>query len=59
MKNISKENNSERIISLRNDYKKLRNEITKDKRDSKKSYYVSYFEKNKSKEGKGDANVLF
>ena len=34
---------------LRTDYKKLRNEITKDKRDGKKSYYSSYFEKNKQK----------
>ena len=27
----------------------MRNEITKDKRDSKKSYYASYFEKNRNK----------
>ena len=32
--------------NLSNEYKKLRNEITKDKRDSKKSYYSTYFEKN-------------
>ena len=29
--------------------KKIRNEITKDKRDSKKAYYTLYFEKNKHK----------
>ena len=34
---------------LCNDYKKIRNEITKDKRDSKKAYNTSYFEKNKHK----------
>ena len=28
---------------------KIRNEITKDKRDNKKAYYTSYFEKNKHK----------
>ena len=49
LKSISKENDPNKIISLRNDYKKLRNQITKDKRDSKKEYYNSYFEKNKHK----------
>ena len=36
-------------IILRNDYKRLKHEITKDKRDSKKFYYSSFFEKNKLK----------
>ena len=37
-------------ITLRNyEYKKLRNEIIKDKRESKKSYYYSYLEKSKLK----------
>ena len=38
--------------SLHDEYKKLRNEITKDKRDSKKAYYITYFEKNKHKSSK-------
>ena len=42
LKNISKENDPDNKIISCNDYKKLRNEITKDKRDSKKSYYYSY-----------------
>ena len=49
LKCILKEKDQAKKISLRNDYKKLRNEITKDKRDSKKAYYTSYFEKNKYK----------
>jgi hypothetical protein len=43
-KSISKENDLNKKSILRNNYKKLRNEITKDKRDSKNSYYSSYFE---------------
>ena len=49
LKNISKENDPLIKSNLRDDYKKLRNEITTDKRDSKKTYYMSYFEKNKHK----------
>ena len=49
LKNISKEKDPVRKIALRNDYMKLRNEITKDKRDSKTAHYTSYFEKNKHK----------
>ena len=48
-KSISNEDDPAQNIILRNAYKKLRNEITKDERDSKKSYYYSYFEKNKLK----------
>ena len=49
LKSISNERDAAKQIILRNDYKKLRNEITNDKRESKKSYYSSYFEKNKHK----------
>ena len=49
LKRIANENDFEKSLLLRNDYKKIRNEITKDKRDSKKAYYTSYFEKNKHK----------
>ena len=48
LKSISNERDAAKQIILRNDYKKLRNEITNDKRKSKKSYYSSYFEKNKN-----------
>ena len=47
LQGISKESDPIKINSLRDDYKKLRNEITKDKRDNKRSYYAEYFEKNK------------
>ena len=46
LKSISNERDAAKQIILQNDYKKLRNEITNDKRESKKSYYSSYFEKN-------------
>ena len=46
---ISKENDLVKKRSLRDTYKKLRNEITSNKRESKKAYYRSYFEKNKQK----------
>ena len=49
LKCISKEMYPAKQSALRDDYKKLRNEITKGKRDSKKSYYSSYFERNKEK----------
>ena len=49
LKSISNERDAAKQIILRNDYKKLRNEITNDKRESKKSYYSSYFAKNKHK----------
>ena len=47
LKYISKEMNPAKKSALGDGYKKLRNEI--DKRDSKKTYYSSYFEKNKQK----------
>ena len=49
IKSISKENDPAQITSLRIHYKKLRNEITKEKRDNKKEYYAKYFENNKHK----------
>ena len=49
LKSISNENDPTEKTILRNAFKKLRNEITKDKCDSKKSYFHSYFEKNKLK----------
>ena len=49
LKSISREYDQDMKITLRNEYKKLRNEITQDKRNSKKSYYTEYFEKNKHK----------
>ena len=49
IKSISKENDPAQITSLHIDYKKRRNEITKEKRDNKKEYYAKYFENNKRK----------
>ena len=49
LKSISNENDPTEKTILWDAFKKLRNEITKDKRDSKKSYFHSYFEKNKLK----------
>ena len=49
LKSISKEIDPNQKVILREEYKKLRNDITKVKRDSKKAYYTSYFEKNKYK----------
>ena len=49
LKSVYKESDPEQRTILHNEFKRLRNEITKDKRDSKKSYYHSYFEKNKLK----------
>jgi hypothetical protein len=49
LKSISKETDPVKLLSLRNEYKKLRNEVTNDKRVGKKSYYTAYFERNKHK----------
>ena len=49
LKSISVENDNGKLTILYNDYKKLRNEITKDKRDSKKVYFTAYFERNNNK----------
>ena len=47
LKDISKENDLEKRKNLQSQYKILRNEITREKRDSKKSYYSAHFEKNR------------
>ena len=49
LKYVTNEMNPAKKSTLRDDYKKLRNEITKDKRESKKSYYSYYFEKKTSR----------
>ena len=49
LKNISVENDNGKLTILQNDCKKLWNEITKDKRESKKVYFTVYFERNKNK----------
>ena len=49
LKSIAKETNQAEINRLRSEYKKLRNEITSDKRKSKMFYFNSYFENNKQK----------
>ena len=50
LKRISKEYDLDKINSTRYDYKKLRNEITKNKHKEKK--LILYFENNKQKLGK-------
>ena len=49
LKKISKESNPSLKNVMRDDYKKLRNEITSDKRIGKRTYYTLFFEKNKNK----------
>ena len=49
LKSIAKETDETEQSNLRNKFKILRNEITSDKRKSKKEYFNSYFEKNKQK----------
>ena len=49
LKDIAKETDQGEINKLRSEYKKLRNEITLDKRNGKKGYFISYFERNKRK----------
>ena len=49
LKSISVDNDKGKLTILHNNYKKLRNKITKDKRDSKKVYFTAYFEMNKNK----------
>jgi len=52
LKKITQENDMTKKINLRNEYKILRNELTKIKRDSKKAYYTIYFENNRNKSSK-------
>ena len=49
LKSIAKETDETVLNNLRTEHKKLRNEITSDKRKSKKEYFNSYFEKNRQK----------
>ena len=49
LKKISKSTNQASSAILRSDYKALRNEITAEKRRSKKEYFTTYFETNKNK----------
>jgi hypothetical protein len=42
LRSITRENDPIKKNSLRNDYKKLRNEITNDKRNSKKSLFLLF-----------------
>ena len=49
LKEISKEKNQQKLANLRQQYKKIRNDITSEKRKGKKEYYFSFFEKNKNK----------
>ena len=49
LKSIVKETDETVLTNMRSEYKKLRNEITSDKRKSKKEYFISYFERNKQK----------
>ena len=46
---IKREKDQNKIEILRNQYKTLRNQITKDKRVSKKQYYFDYFKANRKK----------
>ena len=52
LKSISKEKDPTILSSLRNEFKTLRNEITSDKRRSKKQHYEAFFESNKRKTSK-------
>ena len=49
LKQISKEKDPIKSNELRNSFKLLRNEITNDKRNSKRNHYQSFFESNKKK----------
>ena len=52
LKEILKEDNSTKLVELREKYNKMRNEITNEKRTSKKEFHTAQFEKNKSKSSK-------
>ena len=61
MQKISKENDPVKLDDLRVSYKILRNEITRERRNSKKDYYAAYFEKNMKKSSaiwKGIRNLV-
>ena len=52
LKEILKEDDANKLAELREKYRKMRNEITNDKRTSKKDFYNTQFEKNKNKSSK-------
>ena len=52
LRNVSGENDPIVKDILRNDYRKLRNEVTKDKRDSNKGYCTAFFQENQKKSSK-------
>ena len=52
LKEILKEDDANKLAELREKYHKMRNEITNDKRTSKKDFYTTQFEKNKNKSSK-------
>ena len=52
LKEILKENDATKSIELREKYNKMRNEITNEKRASKRNFHTTQFEKNKSKSSK-------
>ena len=49
LKKIKNENDPEIKTILKENYKLIRNEITRDKQKSKKAHFAAYFEKNKLK----------
>ena len=49
LKNIKSETDPNKLESLRKDYKLIRNEITQEKRKSKKAHFTTYFAENKKK----------
>jgi exonuclease III len=52
LKEILKEDDATKLTELREKYKKMRNEITNEKRASKRNFHTTQFEKNKSKSSK-------
>ena len=57
LKDIMEENDPNRIKDLREKYTKMRNEITSEKRQSKKSFHVSQFNHNSTKASKIWQNI--
>ena len=57
LKEILKENDATKLVELREKYNKMRNEITNDKRRSKKTFFTTQFEKNKNKSSKVWQNI--
>ena len=57
LKDILKEDDPVRSIELRETYNKMRNEITNEKRRSKKAFQTAQFEKNKNKSSKVWQNI--